>query len=87
MFESNVYCPNPGQDLFNWGVTWKKCKRYENLNAVRKDLLIDRRSEAAEFHVEDYARLDLRVRADSPAIKMECYPRGTVPDVRLGTLP
>ena len=86
-FESNLYCPNPGQDLFNWGVTWKKHKRYENLDEVRKDLSIDQGSEVAEFHVEDFARLDLRVPAGSPAIQMDCYPRGTVPDVRLGTLP
>jgi parallel beta-helix repeat protein len=86
-FESNLYQPGPGQDLFNWGVTWKTCKRYENLDEVRKDLSIDRGSEVGEFHVEDYARLDLRVPADSPAVKMDCYPRGTVPDVRLGTLP
>jgi hypothetical protein len=86
-FESNLYCPNPGQDLFNWGVTWKKYKRYEDLDEVRNDLSIDRGSTVAEFHVEDYARLDLRVPADSPAVKMNCYPRGTVPNVRLGTLP
>lgn len=86
-FEDNLYCPGPGQDLFNWGVTWKKHKRYENLDEVRKDLSIDRRSEVAEFHVENYAKLDLRVPAGNPAVKMDCYPRGTVPDVRLGTLP
>ena len=86
-FEDNLYCPGPGQDLFNWGVTWKTCRRYANLDEVRKDLSIDRAGEVAEFHVEDYARLDLRVPAGSPAVKMDCYPRGTVPDVRLGTLP
>jgi parallel beta-helix repeat protein len=86
-FEDNLLWPGPGQGLFNWGVTWKKHKQYENLDEVRKDLLIDRRSQVAEFHVEDYARLDLRVPADSPAMKMDCYPRGSVPGVRLGTLP
>ncbi len=86
-FEENLYSPSPGQDLFNWGVTWKKHKRYENLDEVRKELSIDRGSEVAEFHVEDYARLDLRVPTGSPAVKMDCYPRGTVPNVRLGTLP
>ena len=86
-FEDDLYCPGPGQNLFNWGVTWKKCRRYENLHELRTDLSIDERSELAEFHVEDYAKLDLRVPAGSPAVKMDCYPRGTVPDVRLGTLP
>ena len=41
----------------------------------------------AQFHVKDYSALDLRVPADSPAVKMDCYPRGTVPNVRLGTFP
>jgi len=86
-FEDNLYCPNPGQDLFNWGVTWKKCKRYEDLDAARRDLSIDQGGHVAEFHVEDYAKLDLRVPADSPAVKMDCYPHGSVPGVRLGTLP
>jgi len=39
----------------------------------------------AEFHVEDYSGLDFRVAADSPAVKMGCYPQGPVPGVRLGT--
>jgi hypothetical protein len=86
-FESNLYYPNPGHNLFNWGVTWKKYKRYEDLDEVRNDLSIDRGGTVAEFHVADYARLDLRVPADSPAVKMNCYPRGTVPAARLGTLP
>jgi parallel beta-helix repeat protein len=86
-FEENLYWPGPGQDLFNWGVTWKKHKRYENLDEVRKGLSIDQGGKVAELHVEDYAKLDLRVPAGSPAVKMGCYPRGTVPGVRLGTLP
>jgi hypothetical protein len=39
----------------------------------------------AEFHVKDFSALDFRVPADSPAIKMDCCPRGPVPNVRLGT--
>lgn len=86
-FESNLYSPAPGQDLFNWGVTWKKWERYDNLDAVRKALSLDEGSEAAEFRVADYAGLDLRVSADSPAVRMSCYPRGSAPGVQLGTLP
>ena len=84
-FESNLYSPNSGQDLFNWGVTWKKHKRYANLDELHKDLSVDQGSAVAEFHVKDYSALDLRVPVDSPAVKMDCYPRGTVPQVRLGT--
>jgi hypothetical protein len=84
--EGNLYCPASGQDLFNWGVTWKRHKRYGDLAELCKELPIDQRSQVAEFHVQDYSALDLRVPADSPAVMMGCYPRGTVPGVRLGTL-
>jgi hypothetical protein len=86
-FEGNLYWPGPGQGLFNWGVTWKKHKRYETLDTVQKELSLDGGSKVAEFHVEDYSALDLRVPPDSPAMKMDCYPRGTVPGILLGMLP
>ena len=85
-FEGNLYWPGPGQDLFNWGVTWKRHKRYTDLGELRQDLSIDQRGEVAEFHVQDYPGLDFRVPADSPAVRMDCYPHGEVPNVRLGTL-
>jgi hypothetical protein len=86
-FDGNLYWPAPNQDLFNWGVTWKKRQRYPNLDELRKELAMDQDGRVAEFHVRDYPAFDLRVPQDSPAVKMECYPRGDVPGVRLGTLP
>jgi hypothetical protein len=86
-FENNLYCPGPGQALFNWGVTWKKNKRYERLDAVQKELCLAKGSKVAEFHVEDYSALDLRIPRDSPAVIMGCYPRGSVPGILLGALP
>ena len=86
-FDGNLYGPGVRQDLFNWGVTWKKHKRYENLDDMRRELAIDQRSEVIEFHVRDYSACDFRVPADSPTVKMDCYPHGPVPGVQLGTLP
>jgi hypothetical protein len=86
-FEGNLYCPAPGQDLFNWGVTWKKHKRYPSLEDVREELSLGQHSEVAEFHVADFSAFDFRVPADSPAVRMDSYPHGTVPGVRVGTLP
>ncbi len=86
-FKGNLYWPGPGQDLFNWGTTWKKHKRYVTLDDVRKDLSVDQGSQVTEFHMGDYSALDLRVPSDSLAIQMDCYPRGIVPQARLGTLP
>jgi len=86
-FEDNLYCPGPGQGLFNWGVPWKKNKRYESPDAVQQELSLDGGSKVAEFHTEDYSALDLRVPPNTPAIKMGCYPQGSVPGVLLGALP
>lgn len=87
IFKNNVYGPAPGQGLFNWGVTWKRHKRYEKLDAVRQTLSLDQGSRVVRFEMADYFGLDLRVPSDSPALQMHCYPRGPVPTVRLGTLP
>ncbi|MGE5296367.1 MAG: right-handed parallel beta-helix repeat-containing protein, partial [Solirubrobacterales bacterium] len=86
-FENNLYCTAPGQGLFNWGTAWKKHKYYDTLETVQKDLSLDQNSQVAESHVEDFAALDLRVFPDSPAVRLNCYPQGDVPGVRLGTLP
>jgi Right handed beta helix region/Chondroitinase B len=84
-FENNLYCPGPGQGLFHWGVTWKKHKRYDKLADVQKELALAQGSRIETFSVRDYSAFDFRVPADSPAIGMDCYPRGTVPGVQLGT--
>jgi len=86
-FEGNLYSPGPGQALFNWGVTWKKNQRYDSLDQVQRELSFDTGSKVAEFHAQDFASLDLRIPPDSPAVKMGCYPQGTVPGVGLGVLP
>jgi hypothetical protein len=52
---------------------------------MRKELAVDQHSKCAEVHFKDYSALDFRVPSDSPAVRMDCYPRGTVPNVRLGT--
>ncbi len=84
-FENNLYYPAAGQGLFNWGVTWKKNKKYPDLDAVRRELGFERGGEVADIAVKDFRKLDLRVPAGSPAIRMQCYPQGDVFGVKLGT--
>jgi nitrous oxidase accessory protein NosD len=85
-FENNLYDARPWQGLFHWGVDWKRHKAYTNLGDVRAELKLESGGQAVEFRVaEDLAR-DFRVPADSPALKMGCYPVGEVPGVRLGTM-
>jgi len=83
---NNLYFAGPGAELFNWGVTWKKNERFKNLEQVRQELGLEQGSKLAEPAFNDFAALDFRVPIDSPAVKMECYPRGTIPGVKSGIL-
>ena len=85
-FEGNLYWPRPGQGLFHWGVTWKKYQKYGNLADVQEELSLAKAGTVEAFRVHDFFGFDFRVPSDSPALRMGCYPRGTVPGVRLGTL-
>ncbi|KPK38171.1 MAG: hypothetical protein AMJ65_13275 [Phycisphaerae bacterium SG8_4] len=85
VFENNIYRPGPGQGLFNWGVTWKRHIKYTELDAVRRELAFEHTGRLADVAFRDFARLDLRVPAESRAIRMRCYPEGLVPGAKLGT--
>ena len=82
----NLYFAGPGAELFNWGAAWKQNKRYQRLEQVQEELGLEQGSKLSEFTANDISSLDFRVPADSPAIKMQCYPRGNVPGVKLGIL-
>ena len=82
----NLYFAGPGEELFNWGVTWKKNKRYQSLEQVWQELGLEQGSKLAEPAFNDFPALDFRVPAGNPAVKMECYPQGTIPGVKLGIL-
>jgi hypothetical protein len=87
VFKNNLYWPGPVHDLFNWGVTWKKHERYDKLETLHDTLSFGQGSCTACVHFADYFGLDLRLPANSPALQMNCYPKGQAPNVRLGTLP
>lgn len=84
--ENNLYAAAPGQQLFNWGVGWKKHKQYANLADALRELSLENGSRHAEIEFTDPASRDFRVAADSPAITMDCYPQTTVPGVKLGKM-
>lgn len=85
-FEDNLYKPGPGQGLFNWGVTWKRNKKYADLDDVRDQLSFEQGGRIGDVEFADFGKLDLRVPADGLAVRMRCYPQGDVPDVPLGVL-
>lgn len=82
----NVYYAGGGGGLLNWGVTWKRHKRYGSLDDVRRELGLEKGSIVAEVRFRDVWGMDLRIDADSPAAKAGCYPRGEVPGVQLGVV-
>lgn len=84
-FRENIYCPGLGQGLFNWGVTWKRNKKYTDLETVLRELSLGRGSRIDDISIKDFHKLDLRVPANSTAVKIQCYPKGNVPGVLLGT--
>lgn len=80
----NLYCPGPGQGLFNWGVTWKRHKKFPDLETVRTELGLAQNSIVARFPAANIAGLDMRIPDNCPTLLKACYPRGPVPGVRLG---
>ncbi|MBN2136854.1 MAG: right-handed parallel beta-helix repeat-containing protein [Sedimentisphaerales bacterium] len=83
-FQENCYFAAGGEGLFNWGVTWKKHKRYSTPGQVRSELGLEDGSIISAPKFRDYWGLDLSLPAGSEAVEMGCYPRGAVPGVRLG---
>jgi hypothetical protein len=53
---------------------------------VRQELGLEQGSELTDFAINDFSALDFRVPADNPAVKMSCYPKGTIPGVKLGII-
>ena len=87
-FENNLYFAAPGQGFFNWGTAWQKHEKFASVEEIKKAIGLENAgaSQAADPRFADYLSHDLRVPAESPAIKMGCYPKGDVPGVRLGIL-
>ena len=84
-FEHNVYARDPSEGLVLWGATWDRGHRqYTALGPWQAELKIDEGSIETSVIFADPTKLDLRLPADSPAIRMGCYPKGEVPGVVLG---
>ena len=82
----NLFCLKPGQPLYQWGCAWDPHEVYTSVPDVNRALGLESGSRVAPVEFADWATLDLRVPADSPVLKIKCYPQGEVPGVRLGVL-
>jgi hypothetical protein len=82
----NLYWAAPGQHAFGWGPRWMKHRQYDKLEDAQAELGLERGSEVADPAFADVTTRDYRVAAGSTAIRMNAYPQGEVPDVRLGVM-
>ena len=53
---------------------------------VKEDLNFEAGGKVIDPGFADWKNLDLRVPENSPLLKLECYPRGEVPGVKLGIM-
>lgn len=84
--ENNFYAVTESQKLIQWG-SFRSKRMYDTLGDIQKELNLEKGSTVGMFNFSgSVANRDFRVPANSPAVKMNCYPQGEVPGVRLGVL-
>jgi len=82
MFNGNVYWGGETAPLMMWGGLLS----YQNLKDLRAGEGFEKDGMILNPQFADWKNLDLRVPADSPLIKTDCYPRGEAPGVKLGVI-
>lgn len=80
----NLYAVKPGQQLYQWGCSWREHRRYSTLEEVQQALGLEQESRIGPVEFQDWLAGDLRVPANSLVLKMDCYPQGAVPGVKVG---
>jgi hypothetical protein len=83
-FVENVYCAEPGQGWFEWGVSWGRHKSYSKLSDFQADLGIDLGSRAFAPGFANLSAMDCRLSAEAMTALRQSYPQGPVPGVLLG---
>lgn len=82
VINGNVYWGSDKVPLMRWG----NLLTYQNLADLRAGEGFEKDGVVLDPQFADWKNLDLRVPADSPLLKMGCYPKGEVPGVKLGTI-
>lgn len=85
-FSQNVYACEQSQRLFVWGVDWRRNETYSSIPQIHSELDLEQGSEMLPLKFKSIAARDFRLPAQSPVFRMNCYPRGKVPNVKLGKL-
>jgi hypothetical protein len=82
VINGNVYWGGEAVPLMMWG----GLLIYQNLKDLRATEGFEKEGVILDPQFADWKNLDLRVSADSPLMRMGCYPRGEVPGVKLGVI-
>jgi len=82
----NGYAVKPWQVLVQWGCDWHRHETL-SLQEVQAKLGLESDSRIVSPGFADWTTFDLRLPADSAILSLNCYPRGPVPGVQLGTIP
>lgn len=82
VINGNVYWGGDGVPLMRWG----DLLRHQSLKDIREGEGFEKDGAVLDPQFADWKSRDLRVPADSPLLKMGCYPKGEVPGVKLGVL-
>ena len=85
----NVYAVAPGQRLYQWGCRFPgySHKTYDDLAGVQRELGLETESVLTDIEFAgNCLTMDFCVPWRSVALKMKCYPQGSVPGVELGAL-
>jgi hypothetical protein len=83
----NVYARDGNQSLFVWGTNWLRHVDYSTIASIQSDLHLEEASQVVPLTFRNYAERDFRLPRNSPVFRMNCYPRGDVPEVVLGRSP
>jgi hypothetical protein len=83
----NLYAREDNQPLFIWGTSWLRHADYSTIATVQSELNLEKGSQLLPLAFNDFVQRDFRMPRNSPVFRLECYPRGEVPDVSLGAIP
>jgi parallel beta-helix repeat protein len=84
--QRNVYARDNNEPLFIWGTEWRRHMSYSTIAEIQAGLGLEQESQLLPIQFREVTNRDFRLPPESPVFRMECYPRGRVPDVQLGAL-
>jgi len=79
----NIYARDEDEPLFVWGTNWLRHIDYSTIETIQSDLNLEQNSRTTSLAFRNFSERDFRLPRNSSVFRMNCYPRGRVPDVLL----